>query len=159
MRRQRLPLAGILGAGWLVLLCGCSSSPEPLPVDETVRRLRDLGQAYGQFTVDHQRPPQNEKDLRRQLEKMKLGKPDELLRSPRDGQPFVIVWGFDVRQSGAGQEGAGNKLTADQAGAIYMYERQGSGGERYVLYTHGSAVKLTAADFAKARFFGSHKPQ
>lgn len=158
MFRIRCPALPALLLSGILLLSGCgSTSPEALQED-TAASLRGLGQAYGQFTLAMGRPPQSEREFRAYLTKVKPGAAEALLKSPRDGQPFVIVWGFDVRRQGAGAEG-GNKQTAEAAGAIYIYERQGSAGQRFVLFTHGGVQLLTEAELRAARFVGSHQPQ
>ena len=153
-----MPRTSLLVSVCLVLAAGCGVPSAEVQQEDTAQRLRSLAYAYGQFTVDNKRPPRNETELREAVLRLKMGDPDTLLKSPRDGQPFVIVWGFDVRQTGAGYEG-GNKANADSAGAVYIYERQGSDGHRYVLYTHGGVRLLPEAELRQARFLGDHRPK
>ena len=52
-----------------------------------------------------------------------LGDPEVLLVSPRDGQPYVIVWNIDVENA------------PTDPPTIYAFEKVGAEGKRYVLST------------------------
>ena len=60
-----------------------------------VRNLRSVAKAYS-VTATRVRPPTCVEDIMPVLKE--IGDPGELLRSPRDGQPYVIVWGIDYRK-------------------------------------------------------------
>src|SRR4051812_1077733 len=112
--RVIVPLAVILSAGLLVTRRG--SPPPQNPGPDSPQRLHRIGLAINDATASLGRPPANADELRPFLDQ---SEPDVLLRSPDDGQPYVIFWGVDVR--------------AVDPEAVLAYERLGSGGMRYVL--------------------------
>lgn len=144
---------------FLVVLCawGCNA-PQEVSVDETAQRLKSLRGAYHAFTTENSRAPRGAAELRAFIAKKSLGNADTLLTSPRDGQPFVVVWGFDVRRRNAGNEGGYDKMSSDKAGAIFAYERLGRDGQRYALFTHGGTLLMPEDQFRQALFFGGHRP-
>ena len=73
-----------------------------------------------------------------------VGKPDEVLTSSRDGQPYVIILGAD--------------LGATRSGEVLAYEKKGAGGKRYVLSMDFNVGQISDADFAKATFAMGHLP-
>jgi len=70
--------------------------------------------------------------------------PDEVLRSPRDGQPFVVITGVDFDSTA--------KTT------IWAYEQQGADGKRYVMTLSRDVKQVPDEDFPKATFAKGHKP-
>jgi hypothetical protein len=87
-----------------VLLAGCAVKPPADTARETprtdprlqmrdqaVERLRELGRAYAAALKTA--PPQGPDDLR-----VHLKSPEETLFSPRDREPFEVLWGVDPRQ-------------------------------------------------------------
>ena len=129
------------------VLSGCSSSPrfEEEPVKAN---LRTIAKAYWMIHDFHRRPPRDLAELRATISDLHSidmgGPPDVVLTSPRDQQPFVIIFGAQP----AGEE---NEL-------ILAYEQQGADDSRYVLTTAGNIVQLSNKDFAKARFAANHRP-
>ncbi len=114
----------------LLIFAGCTGATvEQRPVDATRQRLIALGQAYVQ-TFAKGKAPTKLADLEPALKA--LGDPDELARSPRDGQPFVILWG--------------TRFTEPDA-KIYMHEQSGKGGTRFVLLTDGSSFEVSEERF------------
>ncbi len=142
--RRRLPL-GV----WCLIAMGCSSSA-PVKV-ETPRipaadNLKKILAAYGQFCATEQKPPESAEDLKPAL--AKLGNPDELLRSPRDGQPFVICWGVDLMRP----------VDWAKSTPVLAYEKQGLDGRRYVLTTRRNVELMRDQDFRQASFPPGHTP-
>lgn len=81
----------------LVLLIGssgCGRSPEVI-VDPTTDRLGKILQMYSQATREAEKPPRSIADLKAIAKKREYG--DEVFKSENDGEPFVIVWGIDIR--------------------------------------------------------------
>lgn len=124
-------------------LAGCSKPV--LAEDRAAANLRKIGQAYELAADLRNRPPRTVEEVRRMFKELgETRAPDELLRSPRDGQPYVIVFGaaFDV----------------DDRDTLLAYEKNGAEGARYVL-TLGREVKLMKdEEFARASFAKGHKP-
>lgn len=142
-----LPRSAFL-AGLLVVLStsGCS---EPKFEEEPVKaNLRLIGKAYFMIADYRKRPPKDEEELRTQLAELHTlqmgGPPAEVLVSPRDMQPIVIILG-----PGKLSDGSANVLA---------YEKVGADNSRYVLMQNGDIQKLSNEDFAKASFFNNHKP-
>src|SRR5262249_48330528 len=98
--------------------------------------LSTIGRAYYAATEKMGHPPANEEQLRPFLRA--LGDPAEILRSPRDGEPYVIVYGFDTRKP------------FDMPPPIWGYERQGADGQRYVITVMGVNL-MTDEEFATAK--------
>jgi hypothetical protein len=122
---------------------GCSSESivvEELP--ETQARLMDIRLAYSRFIERTRRPPRSEQELRQTME---AENPDEALRSPRDGQPFVICYGVDVFGS----------LDWAETTPILAYERSGD-GSRWVLSIPGAIYQLDEEEFQQASFPPGH---
>jgi hypothetical protein len=112
----------------LLILCasgllGCGRTG-PAIDKPAIERLSLLGEAYLQATQKHNRGPKNSDELKacvappHQLE--------ELLVSPHDGKPYVIVWNIDPRQP-----------PATEIPPLIAYEQEGRGGQHDALTTMG----------------------
>lgn len=113
----------------VLVLSGCGGAVENHPVDPTRQRLIALGQAYGRV-VSKGKTPAKIADLEAELKT--LGDPEELTKSARDGQPFVILWG--------------TRFTEPEA-KMYMHENEGQGGKRFVLMTDGASYEVSDERF------------
>jgi hypothetical protein len=139
----------VIVAGAISLaLTGCSSKP-PQPVEDPgLVRLRTVGLAYRIFFFHYNRPPRSEHDLRRTFTELGVQGAErdleEQLRSPRDGQPYVVIYGVP--------------LDSDLRWTVLAYEKDGADGNRYVFTQSGDMKLLTDAEFAKADFAKGHKP-
>jgi hypothetical protein len=92
------------------------------------------------------RPPRDANDLRRFFKELGVGgDPDQVLRSPRDGQPYVILFGAPLDATGAH--------------TILAFERQGAEGRRYVLTVARGVKLLTQEEFDRAAFAQGHDPE
>src|SRR5262245_45050551 len=127
------------GVGLLVGLAaiGCSSraTPSAAAVSET-ENLSKIERAYDKAIQKLGRPPADTEQLKPFLKE--FGDPDKILRSPRDGQPYVILYGVHIR-----------KVKLEMPPPIWAYEKNGVNGKRYVLTVMG-AVPMTDEEFAKA---------
>lgn len=137
--RVILPAAAVIGVGLLVVRRPAAPvEPGGEPSDE---RLHKIGLAIDAATANLGRPPSNLDELRPFLEEQ--GDPDRLVVSPIDGQPYVLLWGIDVRSAGTD--------------TVLAYERFGAGGRRFVL-TASTVLPMTDAEFAKAVPRPPHSP-
>ena len=68
-----------------------------------------------------------------------------MFRSARDGQPFVILWGADP-QTGM-----------DLKPLVIAYEKNGSGGNRFV-YTAMGVMQMTDEELCPGRIPPGQKP-
>ena len=127
-------------------LAGCQSEPDMFQEEEVKANLRQINKAYWAHLGYHQRPPTPE-ELRigvQTFHDLDMGRPaDEAFMSPRDKQPFVIVYG------------AGD---AERPDAILAYEQQGAEGTRWVITMSQEMKQLTEEEFKKAVFAKNHKP-
>ena len=102
-----------------------------------------LGNLYQQATQKTGQPPAKPEDL---VPYLPAGKSiDELLKSPTDGQPYVILWGTDPR--------TGMELKP----LVIGYEKQGKSGARFVFTAMGVSL-MSDNDFKQANFPPGHKP-
>lgn len=130
-----IALAGLLAAG-----CTPAEIRAGKPRNPAMERLDAIAGAYGKFNFEKGRPPTGPNDLSDQLG------PDALV-SPRDGEPFVIFWGANMRSPQA--------LTA--ARPILGHEKQGRDGSRYVLTMTGHVELLTEDELRDSTFPPGHK--
>jgi len=124
---------------------GCSSKPGDRPLSETEERLYTLGKAYIQASAKLNRGPKDFSEIQTFLPS---DSSSDLLRSPSDGQEFVILWGVDF-----------NKLPAG-ANPYYIgaYEKTGKDGKRYVLRFPIGVITMTDDELKAANFPPGHKP-
>jgi hypothetical protein len=135
-KRHKLCWALIRLAGPL-LVAGCSSRPAgPVVQPDAAKNLGHIGLAYDRATVALGHPPASPADLKPFLKP--LGNPEDILRSPRDGLPYVIRWGVNFR-----------KLPiSSMPPPVIAYETEGANGSRYVLTVMG-IVPMSEGEFAK----------
>jgi hypothetical protein len=139
-----------LRLAWLLVgLAGCSPSQNPYVVKLTKseENLKFVAMAFTDATDQDGKPPQNADELKPHLKG--FGNPDELLKSPNDNLPYVIIWG--ARPTGGPTEYKGMF-------PILAYEAKGSGGRRAVTDIRGRPMTVSNDDFTKLKFIGRHKP-
>jgi hypothetical protein len=100
--------------------------------------LLRIGPAYARATVSLHRPPANREELVPFLGRN--GSEETFLRSPNDGEDFVIIWDVDIRKLPIG----GKDLP------VIAYEKRGQDGKRYVLRGRTDVVQLTDAELRSA---------
>jgi hypothetical protein len=127
MRRYR---AGRVMSVLMVTLgiIGCERREVVNKGPEGVCNLLSLAKAYTR-TAAGVRTPRSIEDIMPALKT--IGDPQGLLRSPRDGKPYVIVWGVDIRSPVLRRNG----MSGSDA-PIIAYEQEGRDGKR-------QAVNLT----------------
>jgi hypothetical protein len=128
-------------------IAGCGSDEIP---DTAETRLYAIAEAYCNLQdMPGGKPPATLDELRTMLAEFHeagMGRdPDLMLRSPRDGQPFVIILGQHVSLQGGD--------------AIWVYEQQGAEGTRYVMTLNRTVKQVPHENFAQASFVKGHKPQ
>ena len=138
------PLAVVRNTVLLLAVAGPAACSKEVRVeaklDPAHEHLMRIGSAYIQFNTNNHRPPQSVGDLKPFLKE--FGSIEELLRSPRDGQPFVICWGVDLLVP----------PTWAKSTPILAYEKRGAEGERYILTTLRSVEQLSEEQFQQASF-------
>lgn len=134
-------------AGVLLLLldaAGCSRSASNVDIGD-IEGLRKVAAAYSRAAARTGHPPAKPADLKPFLPEGE--DVERLLISPRDGQPYVILWGVDSRPGKGGP-----------TPLVIGYEKKGKNGIRFVFLDMG-VVSMTDGDFAKANFPQGHKPE
>ena len=128
-----------------VAISGCGSSggsEEKLTPAED--RLVNIGQAYANARNNLGRPPKNLEEIRSYFE----ASPDDVTRSPNDGEEFVILWGTDSNVPPQLQS----------SGIVAAYEKNGTGGKRNVLLFPLRVIAMTDEELAKCSFAQGYKP-
>jgi hypothetical protein len=122
-------------------LLGCGpSGARPDPSDATRQNLEAIGNAYLRSTTQHNHPPTGREEL---AEAIRLsGQSEDVLRSPNDGEEFVLVWNVELRRLKA----YGNSVP------ILAYEKQGKNGRRYVLRGRADVVLLSDSQLRASVF-------
>ncbi len=124
-------------------LAGCSPGGKAsAPLQES--NLKPLGLLYGQFMGQHQgRPPESEAEFKKFIQEKGLGMlkqfnvpdVDSLFISPRDKQPYVVLYGPPKGPPGlAGQP-------------VIAYEQVGVRGRRFVTNSLGTVEEVDEAKF------------
>lgn len=139
----------LLSLGFAAAGCG-SSRPIAGGVDVSRQNLQKIGAAYVKATTQLKRPPEKSDDLLPFLTSdTRPGDPLSVLRSPNDGENYVIVWGVDVRKL---------VMNRNKTRVIIAYEKWGKEGVRYVLKAPNHVVALSEEQFTKASFPPGHRP-
>jgi hypothetical protein len=131
--------------GVLTLLAGCGSGkPKYAAGNPPEMNLRAIGSAYVAAAEKLNRAPKGLDEIKPFLSS------EDVLRSPVDGEEYVIIWGMDPRGKELAPKGGQNP--------ILIYEKKGSGGKRWVCRAPTLTEQVSDSDFAKAYFAGGHKP-
>jgi hypothetical protein len=136
-------------AGFLTASAGCwSSEPHVVPLSNSEKNLSRIATAYIDAHEKLGRPPKSVDDLKPSLKE--AGTPEDVLISPNDGEPYVVIWGVDPSRGGP----------TDYQGMwqILGYEKRGKGGKRAVTDIRGRPMTVPDADFPKLTFAGRHQP-
>lgn len=129
-------IGGILLLVFATSLLGCSGVSEDADLAKQRMGLGGLARVYGQYMSQHRgRPPRSEKELRKFIESqgaeylvgLEVETIDELFTSPRDGEPYVVIYG--KRQD------------------VVAYEAVGADGKRFYAHNLGGAELVDEAKF------------
>lgn len=142
LRKSRLLLFVLVLA-----FAGCSGEDDEATKEQDRQastNLNAIHAAYQTASEKNRRPPSDQGDLEKYL-------PDDMdkaavFRSPRDEQEFVIVWGADLES-----------LQQQAEPVVIAYEKNGRGGERFVLTSMG-LLTMTDSEFDAAKFPPGHSP-
>jgi hypothetical protein len=153
-RPTRRAVAITTAAVLLTGLTGCSgcggggAQPYVVPLSDSEKRLRDIVLGYMEAHEKLGRGPKGPEELKPHL--TQFGNPDELLVSPDDGQPYVIVWGVDPSRGGPTEY--------QGMWQIIAYEKKGAGGKRAVVDIRGRPLTVPDGEFSQLKFAGRHRP-
>jgi hypothetical protein len=133
----------------LACLAGCwSATLRVIPLTESEKNLTNIVLAYRDAQPGLKHAPKNAEELKPFLKE--YGDPDQMLVSPNDREPYVIVWGADTSRGGPTEY--------QGMWAIIAYERKGTGGRRAIVDVRGRPLTVPQEDFPKLTFVGGHKP-
>src|SRR5206468_8320011 len=108
------------------------------------QNLSTIKGAYLKATQKLGKPPARQEDIMPFLQE--VGEPEQILRSSNDGEPYVIIWGVDIR-----------RYLDKGIDPVVAYEKNGKDGKRVV--SHGHFVRIeTDEEFQKDVFPAGHKP-
>lgn len=125
----------------VMLMLGCQPRAASKPREEAP--IKVLGLLYGQFIGQNMgRPPASEEQFRSFVQKqgaflkqMNVESPEQIFRSNRDGEPYVVLYG-DLSKAG------------QLSGApIVAWEAKGAGGKRYIVNSLGAVKEVTEEEF------------
>jgi len=134
-------LAGLAGCG------GCGTQVHVIPLTPAEKELTAIAMAYNDAVSELGRPPKSAEELKPFLKR--FGDPEDLLVSPNDGQPYVVVWGANP---------VGGPTEYRGMFPILAYERQGASGKLAVTDIRGRPLTIPAEDLSKLKFVGRHRP-
>ncbi len=142
----------LIGSVILLLpMYGCGKRAVVGPVDKTRMKLQAIIGAYRAATLKADKAPAKAEDLLPFLGEASTseGQKRETFRSDNDGEEFVIAWGVDFRKQGA------DALSRD---AIFIYEKRGKDGQRYVLKLPTDIFVIPDDVFQKSQFPKGYQP-
>jgi hypothetical protein len=138
-------LTCILLPGIILNFAGCSKKGPSQERGPAEQRLYLIGKAYGQACHDLGRPPQGFEEIEPYLE---ANAPPDVVRSPNDGEPFVIFWNQQYSRAPVGNDPS----------IVIAYEKRGVDGSRCVLRFPLQILRMTDEEFAKASFPPGYQP-
>jgi hypothetical protein len=140
----------LVGLAACVLAFGCAEK-KPAPPSASETNLRMIGRAYATATAALNRPPRNSKELKPYL--AQLGASEDALRSPNDGEEYVILW--NVKPQDLGPQGSDPK---QRKFPVLAYEKTGGPGGRFVLTVPNRVNRMKPEELRNACFPPGHKP-
>jgi hypothetical protein len=130
------------------VLAGCGTGPNVIPLTKSEKSLTYIALAYGEAHSRLGHGPKNADELKPFLKE--FGNPEELLVSPNDGQPYVVVWGANPTRGGPTEY--------KQMFPILAYENRGTRGKRSLTDIRGRPMTIPEEDIPKLTFVAGHKP-
>jgi hypothetical protein len=131
-----------------VLVGGCGTPQREVPKEEL--HMSSLARAYGFYQQQHRgETPPNKEAFSKFLKGLSAeqregrgikGDVDQLFISPRDKQPYVIL--YNVKSSGVPNP-------ASEEADVIAYEKTGSGGSHFVAFSTGKVSEVEEARLKK----------
>ena len=128
-------------------LAGCGQSRDVVPLADAEKSLMYVALAYSECYSKLGHGPKDADEIKPFLKE--FGDPDQLLVSPNDGKPFVVIWG---------ENPSGGPTPYKQMFPILAYEHTGVGGMRVITDVRGMPMTIPAEDFSQLTFVGRHQP-
>jgi hypothetical protein len=137
---------------------GCSSPTRaPGGPDVVKENLTQIFNAYQLAEKSLNHPPRGAQELTPFL--AKVGSSADVLQSPGDRQPFVIIWGASTGPKGMPPRKTEVDPNKPEYPPILAYEKAGTANGRHVLFVMGPQTILDEARFQQATFANNHRPQ
>src|SRR5262249_8563046 len=105
--------------GFCVVALGCAKSVQPIEISESEQNLSKIGQAYMLATTGLRPPPKDAADPTPYLKKM--GESPACLKSPEDGEQYVIIWNVKADELSPRGKGENRQFP------VLAYEKKGTG--------------------------------
>jgi hypothetical protein len=112
------------------------------PPDESY--LRGIVRVYATAARNLGRPPKDIEEIKAIYAPVDPD-PSKYVRSPRDGEEFVVVWGLN--------------LDAATADTVVAYERKGGDGKRMVVTADSTVKEVTNDELKQMKFPKDYKPE
>lgn len=132
-RFQRTARRAVMAAA-LAVVAGCGQSGGGVPDPSDGDMLRGVVTTYRMASQQLRRPPKSMDELAELLAPV-ANDPSEFLRSKRDGEEFVVVWGINVYNA--------------PGDTVVAYERTGVDGKRMAVTLMGETREYTAEEIAE----------
>ncbi len=138
-----------LGVLALIALPGCKSGSSES--DSSDYNLQQIHQAIGRYIeeagnnpeeFEGKETPQSPEDLHKHLRDNGHDNPEEILKSPHDGQPYVILWNVTYMEGGEEE---------DPSVPVLAHEASEVNGKRWVLLANGITKRMTHEEFEQAK--------
>ncbi len=142
----RWPLRCALGL-LLTACAGCRPATDVVALTQAEQELTYIAVAYSEAHSQLGHGPKDAEELKPFLKD--FGDPDDLLISPNDEQPYVIVWGANP---------GGGPTAYQQMFPILAYEQKGARGKRAITDVRGRPLTIPEEDLPKLTFVGRHRP-
>ena len=124
-------------AMWPALM-GCAEKPK-VQENKAADHLRKIGQSFDMAQYGGGAPKSAE-DIKPFLKQLSPNEdPEDMLRSPNDGEPYEIIWGVNLEKQ-------------TEFGAIFAHEKKGVDGKRYVISVARIVTQMSDAEFQGATF-------
>jgi hypothetical protein len=133
--------------GLLLAAAGCRPETDVVALTQAEQELTYIAVAYSEAHSQLGRGPKDAEELKPFLKD--FGDPDDLLISPNDEQPYVVVWGANP---------GGGPTPYQQMFPILAYEQKGVRGKRAITDVRGRPLTIPEADLPKLTFVGRHRP-
>jgi hypothetical protein len=137
----------IVPATLLAAIAGCGEEVHVVPLTAAEQELTYVALAYTDAHERLGRGPKDADELKPYLKP--FGDPEDLLVSPNDGEPYVVVW----KANPVGGPGEYMGMFP-----ILAYEQKGTGGKRAVTDVRGRPLTVPEEDMEKLKFLRGHKP-
>ena len=140
-KRRLLVVLAVLSCFLGGFAVGCGGGPKVVPQTKTESHLQTLAVLYGQYMGENRgKSPPDEATFKAYIKKLPadrlMGKTvDELFVSPRDNQPYVIIYNVVMGMPGIDPP------------TVVAHEKTGTMGKRYVATGGGGVEEVDEARF------------